>query len=59
MKCRYCGKDNCILIEEEKQTETWRIVLAVLLFQIGLLFLFLKGKLNIKYCPDFGKKEII
>ena len=59
MKCSYCGKENCKIIEEEKPTETWRVVLAVLLFPMGLLFLFVKEKQNVKYCPDCGKKENI
>lgn len=59
MKCNYCGSEKAFMMEEEKPTEGWRIVLAVLLFPIGLLFLFCKGKRNVKYCPDCGKKEEI
>lgn len=59
MKCNNCGGENVRIIEEEKPTETWRIVLAVLLFPVGLLFLFCKGKRNVKYCLDCGKKEEI
>jgi hypothetical protein len=52
MKCSQCGGNNCKIIEEEGKLETWRIVLAVLLFPVGLLFLFVKPKRNVKYCPD-------
>jgi hypothetical protein len=54
-----CGAESCRIIEEEKPTETWRVVLAVLLFPIGLLFLFTKGRQNVKYCPECGHKENI
>ena len=59
MKCSQCGGNNCKIIEEEGKLETWRIVLAVLLFPVGLLFLFVKPKRNVKYCPDCGYKENI
>lgn len=57
MKCNYCGSEKAIIIEENKP-EIWRIILAILLFPIGLLFLFFKGKRIVVYCPDCGKKEV-
>lgn len=59
MKCSKCGKENCKIIEEEKPVEGWRILLAILLFPIGLLFLFCDRKHNVRYCPDCGHKEEI
>lgn len=58
MKCNYCGSKKAITIVENKPTEIWRIVLAILLFPIGLLFLFFKGKRLVTYCPECGKKEV-
>lgn len=59
MKCRRCGYDNCMIVTEEKPLEAWRIVCAVLLFPIGLLFLFIGRTHNISFCPHCGYKEEI
>lgn len=59
MKCRHCGSENIRIIEEDEPIEIWRYILAVLLFPIGLLFIFCKGKRNVRYCMDCGRKEEI
>lgn len=59
MKCSRCGSEKCVIIEQKKPLEAWRIVCAILLFPLGLLFLFLDRTENVKYCPDCGYKEKI
>lgn len=59
MKCSRCGSEKCIIIEQKKPLEGWKIACAILLFPIGLLFLFLDRTETVKYCPDCGYKEKI
>lgn len=57
MNCSNCGSDKATISEEKEPIKPWQIVLSILLFPIGLLFIFCRGKINVIYCPECGHTE--
>lgn len=59
MKCNRCGGDRAFIIEEDDPVRAWQVLLAILLFPIGLIFVVCRGARTVKICPECGFKEEI
>lgn len=57
MKCNQCGCEKAYIVEEDKPVKGWQILLAIILFPIGLLFVCCRGKHNVRHCPECGFKQ--
>lgn len=56
MYCPRCSNDDVTILQEKKPIGAGAIIGAILLFPIGLLFLFIRGTKTVAVCKKCGNK---
>lgn len=56
MKCEKCGNEDCQILQEKKPLGAGTILLSILLFPIGLIFLLVRDTKTVAVCKKCGNK---